>query len=84
MAVTELMQRVVQCSVHEKWRDFQVRCGPDFWNTGGGGIEVGSGLMIAPGVQVECKIGPLSNLKMNLKQKYSPAAPTVPYILVWN
>ena len=25
---------------------------------GGGGIEVGSGLMIPPGVQVECKIGP--------------------------
>ncbi|MDA9560840.1 hypothetical protein OAI64_00890 [Schleiferiaceae bacterium] len=39
---------------------------------GGGGIEVGSGLMIAPGVQVECKIGPLSNLKMNLRQKYFP------------
>ena len=39
---------------------------------GGGGIEVGSGLMIAPGAQVECKIGPLSNLKMNLRQKYFP------------
>jgi len=26
--------------------------------------------MIAPGAQVECKIGPLSNLKMNLRQKY--------------
>ena len=39
---------------------------------GGGGIEVGSGLMIAPGVQVECKIGPSSNLKMNLRQKYFP------------
>ena len=39
---------------------------------GGGGIEVGSGLMIAPGVQVECKIGPLSNLKINLRQKYFP------------
>ena len=23
---------IVQCSVHEKWRDFQVRCGPDFWH----------------------------------------------------
>ena len=39
---------------------------------GGGGIEVGSGLMIAPGAQVECKIGPLLNLKMNLRQKYFP------------
>ena len=39
---------------------------------GGGGIEVGTGLMIAPGVQVECKIGPLSYLKMNLRQKYFP------------
>lgn len=39
---------------------------------GGGGIDVGSGLMIAPGVQVECKIGPLSNLKMNVRQKYFP------------
>ena len=39
---------------------------------GGGGIAVGSGLMIAPGAQVECKIGPLSNLKMNLRQKYFP------------
>jgi len=39
---------------------------------GGGGIEVGSGPMIAPGVQVESKIGPLSNLKMNLRQKYFP------------
>ena len=39
---------------------------------GGGGIDVGSGLMVAPGVQVECKIGPLSNLKMNLRQKYFP------------
>ena len=39
---------------------------------GGGGVEVGSGLMIAPGAQVECKIGPLSNLKMNLRQKYFP------------
>ncbi len=37
---------------------------------GGGGIDVGSGLMIAPGVQVERKIGSLSNLKMNLRQKY--------------
>jgi hypothetical protein len=39
---------------------------------GGGGIDVGSGLMIAPGVQVEGKIGSLSNLKMNLRQKYFP------------
>ena len=39
---------------------------------GGGGIEVGSGLMIAPGAQVECKIGPLSALKLNLRQKYFP------------
>jgi len=43
-----------------------------FGIAGGGGIEVGSGLMIAPGVQVECKIGPLSNLKINLRQKYFP------------
>jgi len=33
---------------------------------------VGSGLMIAPGLQVEHKIGPLSYLKMNLRQKYFP------------
>ena len=39
---------------------------------GGGGIDVGSGLMIAPGVQVESKIGPLSHLKMNIRQKYFP------------
>ena len=39
---------------------------------GGGGIEVGSGLMIAPGAQVECKIGPLSALKLNLRRKYFP------------
>ena len=39
---------------------------------GGGGIEVGSGLMIAPGVQVECKIGPSSNIKMNLRKKHFP------------
>jgi hypothetical protein len=45
---------------------------------GGGGIEVGSGLMIAPGVQVECKIGPLSNLKMNLRQKYFPGGTYCP------
>ncbi len=37
---------------------------------GGGGVEVGSGLMIAPGVQVECKIGPSSNIKMNLRKKH--------------
>ena len=36
------------------------------------GIDVGSGLMIAPGVQVESKIGPLSHLKMNIRQKYFP------------
>ncbi|MDP4766932.1 MAG: hypothetical protein NWR55_00580 [Schleiferiaceae bacterium] len=39
---------------------------------GGGGIEVGSGLMIGPGAQVECKIGPLSALKLNLRRKYFP------------
>ena len=39
---------------------------------GGGGIDVGSGLMIAPGAQVEGKIGPLSALKLNLRRKYFP------------
>lgn len=39
---------------------------------GGGGIEVGSGLMIAPGLQVESKIGSLSALKLNLRRKYFP------------
>ena len=39
---------------------------------GGGGIEVGSGIMIAPGLQVERKIGPLSSIKMNLRKKYFP------------
>ena len=45
---------------------------PRLMYTTGGGAESndGSGLMIAPGAQVECKIGPLSNLKMNLRQKY--------------
>jgi hypothetical protein len=48
---------------------------------GGGGIEVGSGLMISPGAQVECKIGPLSNLKMNLRQKYFPGGSYGPVYL---
>src|SRR5210317_237542 len=39
---------------------------------GGGGIDVGSGLMIAPGLQVESIIGPLSALKLNLRRKYFP------------
>ena len=39
---------------------------------GGGGIDVGSGLMIAPGLQVESTIGPLSALKLNLRRKYFP------------
>ena len=37
---------------------------------GGGGIEVGSGIMIAPGLQVEREIGPLSSIKMNFRQKF--------------
>lgn len=39
---------------------------------GGGGIEVGSGIMIAPGLQVEREIGPLSSIKMNFRQKFFP------------
>ena len=39
---------------------------------GGGGIEVGSGILIAPGLQVERKIGPLSSIKMNFRQKFFP------------
>ena len=48
---------------------------------GGGGIDVGSGLMIAPGAQVECKIGSLSHLKMNLRQKYFPRGSYSPVYL---
>ena len=49
-----------------------VNYGLDFTTgiAGGGGINVGSGVMIAPGLQIEIKMGTLTSLKMNLRKKY--------------